>query len=360
MAKICFFSGDITRGGGTERVSTMIANALAKEGKYKILFLSLVEQQEEPFFELNKDIRRYALGNKWMNPGLGYLKMIPRLRRFLKEHKIDIIIDIDIVLDVLSIPAIKGLNVKVISWEHFHYEYEMQSLYRRYILKYSLKRSDYMVTLTERDKKTYMEKTGRTERISAIYNPVQEISSYDIVQKEQWIITVGQLLWVKGIDYLAEVAGYVLKLYPNWKWLVVGAGEGEPFLREYIKDRKLENQLILTGRTDDVNSYLRKAQIFVMTSRSEGLPMCLLEAKAFSIPSISFDILTGPSEIIEDGVNGYLIPPFDSEDMAEKLIRLMQDEDLRINFAKHVWDNIEKFQMKNVLDNWNFVLNQMA
>lgn len=359
MFKICFFSGDITRGGGTERVSTMIANAFAKEGKYKILFLSLVEQQEEPFFELSKDIRRYALGNKWMNPGLGYLKIIPRLRRFLKEHKIDIVIDIDIVLDILSIPAVKGLNIKVVSWEHFHYEYEMQSLYRRCILKYSLKRSDYMVTLTERDKRTYMEKTGRTDKISAIYNPVQEISSYGADQKEQWIITVGQLCWQKGIDYLAEVAGYVLKAFPDWKWVVVGSGEGESFLQKFIKDKKLEKQLILTGRTDDVNSYLAKAQIFVMTSRSEGLPMCLLEAKTFSIPSISFDVLTGPSEIIDDGVNGYLIPPFDCRDMVGKLMLLIQDEDLRKYFTKHARDNIEKFQMNKVLDNWNFVLSQM-
>ena len=115
LKKICFFSGDITRSGGTERVSAMIANELAKEGRYRIVFLSLTEQEEEPFFELHKKIRRYKLGKKWINAGPGYLKVIPLLRRFLKQMEIDVIIDIDIVLDILSIPAAKGLKTKVVS-----------------------------------------------------------------------------------------------------------------------------------------------------------------------------------------------------------------------------------------------------
>ena len=125
MKKICFFSGDITRNGGTERVSAMIANALAKQGFYEILFLSLTEQAKKPFFPLEKNIRHYALGKKWINPGPGYLKVIPLLRSFLKQKAVDIIIDIDIVLDILSIPAAKGLKTKIISWEHFNYGFEM-------------------------------------------------------------------------------------------------------------------------------------------------------------------------------------------------------------------------------------------
>lgn len=118
--------------------------------------------------------------------------------------------------------------------------------------------------------------------------------------------------------------------------------------------------MILTGRTDDVNYYLSRAQICVMTSRAEGLPMCLLEAKDFSLPSVSFDIPTGPNEIIEDGVNGYLIAPFDCEDMAEKLARLMEDESLRAEFAAHAQDNMEKFRLESILRDWNRVLDQMT
>lgn len=356
MKKICFFSGDITRSGGTERVSVMVANALAAQKKYQILFLSLTEQNGVPFFELRKDIGHYALGDRWLNPGPGYLKMIPRLRRFLKQYAVDLIIDIDMVLDILSIPAAKGLGVKIISWEHFKFSYEMESLYRRWILRYSVKRTDYIVTLTEGDKKAYMEKTGRRTNISAIYNPVQEMDIEETEEREKWLITVGRLVRIKGMDYLAETAVRILRQFPEWKWLVTGEGEERPFLEEFIREHHLEEQLILTGRTDDVGAYLKKAQIYVMTSRSEGFPMCLLEAKAFRLPIVSFAVMTDSGEMVEDGVNGYLIPPFDCECMAEKLRELIQNAALRRRFAEHAHDNMEKFRMERILENWNQVL----
>lgn len=359
MKTICFFSGDITRSGGTERVSTMIANAIAAQGKYQVIFLSLMEKAKQPFFELDTGIRHYALGEKWISPGPEYLKIIPCVRRFFKERKVEAVIDIDIVLDVLSIPAARGLGIKVISWEHFNYDFEMETWYRRIILKYSVRRSDYIVTLTEGDKETYMERTGRKRNISAIYNPVQEAGGQYAPQKEQWIITVGHLIQRKGMDYLAQVAQRVLKRFPDWKWLVVGSGEEQAFLEKFIRENQLESQLVLKGRTCDVNFYLSRAQIYVMTSRLEGLPMCLLEAKVFSLPSLSFDIPTGPNEIIEDSVNGYLVTPFDCEDMAEKLARLMDDETLRAKFAAHAQDNMEKFRMEGILCNWNTVLEQV-
>lgn len=120
---ICFFSGDITRSGGTERVATIIANALVAQGKYHILFVSLTEQANHLFFPLDSRISHYALTKKWIQPGPGYLKIIPKLRHFLKQHQVDVLVDIDIVLDILSLPATKRLNTKVISWEHFNYDY---------------------------------------------------------------------------------------------------------------------------------------------------------------------------------------------------------------------------------------------
>lgn len=125
--KWIFFSGDITRSGGTEKVATMIANALAAENKYDVVFLSLMQQSDKPFFALNDRIQRYALNTKWIRPGPGYLKVIPKLRRFLKQQEIDVIVDIDIVLDALALPAARRTGTKVVSWEHFNCAYEAES-----------------------------------------------------------------------------------------------------------------------------------------------------------------------------------------------------------------------------------------
>lgn len=87
--------------------------------------------------------------------------------------------------------------------------------------------------------------------------------------------------------------------------------------------------------------------------------MCLLEAKAFCIPIVSFNIRTGPNEMIDHGRNGYLIPPFDCQDMAKKLALLMEDDSLREQFGAHAQDHIDKFQMKYVLNQWNQVLQRL-
>lgn len=360
MKKICFFSGDITRSGGTERVSCMIANALVKEGKYEVCFLSLCEQREAPFYEIEASIHRYKLGDKWLSPGPGYIPMIPKLRKFLKEQNIDIIIDIDIVLDVLAIPAVKGLQTKVISWEHFNCDYEMSMLYRKLILKFSVKYSDYVITLTEGDRVRYGELTGRTQNIEAIYNPMKMQSGHCAEKKENWIVTAVRLVPDKGIDYLAAIASAVLEKNQDWKWFVLGEGEDRGLLEKTIQEKKLEGRLLAPGLVSDVGEYLRKAKLFVLTSRIEGLPMCLLEAKTYQLPCVSFDILTGPNEIIEDGVNGFLVEPFLCETMVSKINELISDEELLERFSENAEKNIDKFQMEHILENWNRVLNRLC
>ena len=140
--------------------------------KASLCVLSLVEQADKPFYEITNDIKRYSLGTHWINPGPGYLPLIGKLKRFLKAQEIDIIIDIDIVLDVLSIPAAKRLKTKVISWEHFNCEFEQSVLYRKWISRLSAKKADYIVTLTEQDKQSYGKLLKRTSDIEAIYNLV--------------------------------------------------------------------------------------------------------------------------------------------------------------------------------------------
>lgn len=359
MRTICFFSGDITRGGGTERVAVTVANGLAAQGRYRILVLSLTEQSEKPFFPLQDGVEHCALGDRWLKPGPGYLKVIPRLRRFLKERDIDVIVDVDIVLDVLSLPASGGLKTKVVSWEHFNCEYEMTSLYRRCILKYSVKRSDYVVILTERDRADYENRLGRRRKISVIGNPVQETVSGNETERENWLITVGNLVSVKGPDYLGQVAVRILKTHPDWKWMVLGEGDERAYLERLIRENALQEQLCLTGRVSDVGSYLKRAKIYVMTSRREGLPMCLLEAKLFRLPAVSFDVPTGPAEIIEDGVNGYLIKPYDCPAMADKLEMLMEDGTLRERFSGNARRGMERFQPEHVLKQWNDILEEL-
>lgn len=362
MRTVCFFSGDITRGGGTERVSTLIANGLAAQKRWRVIFLSLVEQGEKPFFELDEEIGHYALGDRWIRPGPGYLAVLPKLKRFLRENGVEVLVDIDIVLDALSLPVAGSTGTKVISWGHFSYYFEQESLYRRMILRYSARRADYCVTINMENNRCYEKYLHRTDNIRTIYNPVvrHEAGDEAPLQRENWILWVGRLVDIKGVDYLAETAVRVLRKYPDWQWIVVGEGEKRPFLENIIAENHLEGRLVLMGEVSDVGAFYARARIFALTSRSEGLPMCLLEAKSFGVPCVSFDIRTGPSEIIRDGVNGYLIPPYDCDGMARRIGGLIEDSSLLERFAAQTGLDQEKFEMGAVLKSWNEVIENLC
>lgn len=366
MRRICFFSGDITRGGGTERAAVLIANGLAQQGKYEIIFLSLVEQRETPFFSICPEIQRYSLGERWIKPGPGYLAVLPKLKRFLGEQSVDVLVDIDIVLDILSIP-VRG-KTRVVSWGHFSYYFEQESLYRRLILKFGVRRADYCVTINEENRSCYERYLHRREAVRTIYNPAVSEKPADhgpdilpeAIAGGKYIFWAGRLVEIKGVDHLAATAERALDMLPGWRFLAAGDGDMREWLESYIRRHGLEGRLVLLGRVEDLRQYYSAAEIFVLTSHSEGLPMCLLEAKSYNLPCVSFDIRTGPGEIIRNGVNGYLVEPYDCEKMAEKIAELALDDELREQFARNAALDMEKFDLEHILDSWNEVFESLC
>ena len=358
--KICFFSGDITRSGGTERVAIQLANALKEDNTYDICFISLTEQQKNTFYPMHPKIRRYRLGKKWLNPGPAYIPLIGKLRRFLKKKQIDIIIDIDIVLDVLSIPAAGRLKTKVVSWEHFTADFELSVWYRKMILRYSVKRSDYVVVLTDGDLKEYQERLGRKTSICRIYNPVScKLKKETKLKKKNIILTVGRLAPEKGIEYIKKVSVKILKKYPEWKWIILGDGTERENLEQFIVENNLQNRLVLKGNVKNVGEYLQQASVFAVTSRYEGLCLGMLEARAMKVPCVSFDVKMGPRELIHDGIDGYLVRPFDCREMVKRIETLINNPELRNQFAEQAFSYMDEFESEKIMRQWKTILQRL-
>lgn len=362
MKKICFFSGDITRCGGTERAASLIANGLAGTGTYQVMVLSLVEQNAAPFFPLLPSIERRVLrgGGRWIPPGPGALTYLPKLRRFLRREAVSVLVDVDLVLDALSLPAAAGLPTKIVSWEHFHLDFERQTLYRRIAARLAARFSDYLVTLTPRDAENYREKLGRRKNIQWIYNPLPpELPAWGSGQREPLLVTAGRLEPVKGADLLARLAPSILLRHAGWRWLVLGEGSCRDALEEAARRYGLEDRLLLPGTVLDVANYLRRAALYVQASRTESFGMGLLEALACRTPCVCFDVPYGPAEMIRSGVNGFLIPPFDLEDMEEKISLLIENSSLRERLRENTATGLDKFQLGPILDKWDRLLKQL-
>lgn len=353
---IVFFSGDITRSGGTENVSIMIANELSAKTDYEISFVSLFEEHDSPFFSIDPDIRRFKIYPTATHGIQHYFDTCQRLRNIVDGRHVDVLVDIDGILDMYSLPIKRHTGVKVVSWEHFNYLQNPGVPYRKLTRRWAARRADAIVTLTETDRKLYESNLKLKCPIMAIANPMLPPTETSYDADSHLILSSGRLTYQKGFDLLVEIAGKVLPDHPDWRWMILGEGEDRPILERRIHEANLDNRLVLKGRVDDMDSYYRQSAMFVMTSRFEGLPMVLLEAKAHRLPLISFDCPTGPSEIIEDGINGTVVPLRDTDAMATAINKLIDDRAKRIEYSAMSGSNAERYDMATVLDGWRRLL----
>lgn len=360
---ICFFSGDITNSGGTERVASIIMTELVRRfgEKYRVSVVSLTHKRAEPFFELADDVLRFALYEKPVRGITHILGICRRLSRLVKKEKIDVLVDIDGILDMYSLPVKLRRGVRVISWEHYNFYQNPVVPYRKLTRRLAARFADAIVTLTKEDEGYYRQNLKIRCPLVTIHNPVilpEKKPVYDAESKI--LLSVGRLTYQKGFDYLVETAQKVLPDFSEWKWFILGEGEDRLTLEERIREYGLCEQVLLKGNVNNVDDYYRNASIFVLSSRFEGLPMTLLEAKTFALPIVSFDCKTGPRDIVTDGINGKLIESFDTDSMADVLSDLMENKEQRISWSAHAYDDIEKFSLERVMEQWEELLRKVG
>ena len=138
----------------------------------------------------------------------------------------------------------------------------------------------------------------------------------------------------------------------GWKLVLVGGAFGKEDLsinlRKQIAELGLEDRVILAGASKDVNSYLLKSKIFAFTSDHEGFPNSIGEAMAAGLPVVSYDCIAGPSDMIDDGISGYLVPVFDDDLFVERLNYLMTHEKERHEMGKAAVEKIKQFDTAQI------------
>ena len=157
-----------------------------------------------------------------------------------------------------------------------------------------------------------------------------------------------------------HVAEAVLTTHPDWQWLLLGEGEQRKELEQFLLENNLQNRLILMGNVADVALYLRQASILVSTSKYEGLGMSILEARSMGVPCVSFAVKTGPLEIIHDGIDGYLVQPFDCDTMIGKINTLIENPSLRKQFAKQALLSMGDFETETIIKQWKDILERLT
>lgn len=368
MQKICLVHWGLGRAGGGQRVTVELANALDEIG-YTVSVISL-DYCISTYYVLNDDINLYAIKEKFRIRDVIKPTIFKKIYNIVKKGGFNVILTIGTGSALPMIPALLIKGVKIIVSEHTSYANVCEQGERNKLARYLTARmADKIVYLTKENMilgnklyniplvkqcviPNFVYDVLRTSSQQAMYNP-----------KSKKIITVGIYDKIKGYDILVKVAKEVLKKYKKWEWHIYGKKVDEKLvkcLEECRKEWDCDNQLFFHSDTQSIFEIYKTAGIYVMTSYNEGFPMALLEAKMFNLPIVSFDCHTGPRELIENGVSGYLVECYNRLEMENKISRLIENEELRKDFSCNARNNLKQFNKKNILNKWKKVIDDVC
>ena len=354
--KVLFASGSM-QGGGAERVTATLANELVNRGiditilivcgesAYKldnrIDFVRLYGESEITSAFLNKLLRRFTF----------YFRLISRLN-YLKP---DVIVPVHGGgWNALFVIFGKILGIKVVAAEHIAHTAKPSGsrLIRWFEKRYVYQWGDALVVISRFDERFY---SHYIKNVFRIPNPIEFEPIKKVEKRQNLILAAGRLnAWYhKGFDNLLIVFSKVAGQFPDWRLQIAGTGEvGEIHLRSLAKELEIEKKVDFLGFRDDINNVMQSSSIFVLSSRFEGFGMVLLEAMSQGCACISFDCEAGPSDIIENNVDGLLIENQNNEVMANALSSLMHDEQTRLRLSTGACAKAASYSPSLVVAKW--------
>ena len=170
---------------------------------------------------------------------------------------------------------------------------------------------------------------------------------------------VGRYNDAKGYDYLIPAWEIVHERHPDWILNVYGSGELHDQVVEWIRDRQLEDTIILHEPVDDIMDKYMESSICVLSSRYEGFSLVILEAMACGVPVVSFDCPHGPRNIIMHGEDGLLVEYLNSQALADGLCQLIENEELRKRFGSNARKNIRRFSQDTIMSQWDSLFHKL-
>lgn len=332
-----------------ERVMSELTNYFALKEELE-LHLVLYDLTREVFYPVPPSVEihkpQFTFKNRFRL--LNTLKTALFLRRTINRIKPDSVLSFGEYWNTLVLISLTGMALPVFISDRCSPEKEF-SLFHRSLRALFYPKASGIIAQTQKAREVYLRQFRHPE-IRVIGNPIREITAFAHDQRENIVLMVGRLIKTKHQDKLIEM--FIEINNPDWKLILVGYDHlkqnNSGLLKDIIRSGHSEDRVILAGCQADVDSFYKRSKIFAFTSSSEGFPNAIGEAMSAGIPAVAFDCVAGPSEMITDGRNGYLIPLFDYEQFMEKLELLMKDENLRRDMGIKASEDIKEFAINKI------------
>ena len=341
-----------------------LANAWATKG-WPVSLLTLGSTPS--FYSLDSRVNYLPLGvvgesaNAFVAVANNLRRMIT-LRRAIRAQNTAAVISFMDATNVLTVLAVQGLSLPVIVSEWVDPTQHLIGRWWDILRRFLYSRAARVIVQTERNLEYYPGSIKRIARV--IPNPVMVPKEVQLCVpqhppgRSKVAIAMGRLVEQKGFDLLLHAFSRIASKHPAWTLDIWGEGGKRSELESLISKLGLKERARLCGLTRQPFERLLEADLFVLSSRYEGLPNVLCEAMACGLPAISFDCPTGPREIIRDGLDGILVRDGDVEALAEAMGRLMGDESERKRLSARAVEVVERYSVEKVVGMWEQAISE--
>jgi len=335
--------------GGAERVVSLLANELSLTNDIVIITLS----KDEPFYKLNDSITIKQLGvlnsrTNLLKSIFSNLVLIYKITLLIRSLKIKSLISFMTTSNVLGIISGKFLSKINVTISERRNPLTHDFGYWDFIGKKIYKFSDRLVVQSE-EISNYFKFFIDERKISIIPNPIKIVDS-NKNKKEKIILTVGRVDANKNQEQIIRSFSKVKQ--EGWKLIICGDGSLLSKLKDLVIALNINDSVEFKGIVKNIEKQYERASIFAFSSLSEGFPNVLLEAMSYGCACISTDCPTGPSILIKNNVNGFLIPLADEISYTNHLQKLINNERTRNTFVGNAKSGLENYSLNKVADQW--------
>ena len=362
MQKIAFHLNSLQQ-GGAERVVSNLANRFAKEG-YEVVIATEWYGTDE--FALDQKVRRVHVGlTKEDEDRSRISKMLRRiwyLRRFMKKEKPDVVVAFTRGVLYRALAAGIGTGIPVVISVRTdpvgHYDKKADKLRIPLLFPHAAG----CVFQTEGAKAFFAPYLQENSRI--ILNPLNPkyVGVPEPAVRTKNVVQSGRLVDFKNQPMLIRAFLKVHEKHPDYTLKIYGPDSKDgtkEILESIIHENHAEDFVKLMGGSNTLEKDLADAALYVFSSDWEGLPNALMEAMALGLPVVSTDCpCGGPKTLIEDGVNGLLVPIMDEKAMTDGILRLIEDRELAERLGREARKISERANEDAVFEQWQTYLQE--
>lgn len=375
--KIAYCIPGLYNSGGMERVLTLKANYFADVLGYDVIVVLTEGKGKDYYYKLSSRIKVINLDIDFDSTyGLPIyiraFKQIVKERLFKKKLKDTLFYEKpDITISLLRreinfLTSIKDGSIKIgeihFGRDNFRTleEYRLPQSVRIFLAKRwinsfikKVKKLDSFVVLTHEDK----EKWSELNNITVIHNPLTFYPSEISDCSSKQVIAAGRYVPIKRFDHLIEAWAIVSQKHIDWTLQLYGAGNREQY-QSLMEKYQLRNCFINPPAPDIEQKYC-DSSIFVLSSKNEGFGMVIIEAMACGVPPVSYDCPCGPKDIITDQEDGLLVENGNISMLAEKIIYLIENDDIRKEMGRLARIKSQQFLIDNIGKKWDELFNHL-